>query len=217
MTTLHANRGLTTMPENSPAPTDGQATAARADITFRVRAERLSLVLTQIRALGKPTSESLNSLDVTDRLTDLDATIRNEKRVEAELLDLVEQRKGAPLQEILELREKLSELRARIERLEAHKANADKQVELATIVLTLHHETKAEPPPEKPKADLGSKLDAAWAAGSSGLGDSLAWSLEVALARLPMWIALAALTLAAWLGLRRAIRWSAQEPPPKLS
>ncbi len=76
-------------------------------------------------------------------------------------------------------------------------------------MLTLHHEPKVEPPPEKPKADLGSKLDAAWAAGSSGLGDSLA--------RLPMWIALAALTLAAWLGVRRAIRWSAQEPPPKLS
>ncbi|MFA6044847.1 MAG: DUF4349 domain-containing protein, partial [Phycisphaerales bacterium] len=194
----------------------GEGDAARADITFRVRSERISLVLTQIRALGKPTSESLNSVDVTDRLIDLDATIRNERKVEADLLDLAEQRKGAALKEILELRGQLSEIRTRIEKLEAQKSNTNKQVEFSTIVLTLHHEAKAEPPVEKPKADFGSKLSAAWSTGTSGLGDTLAWCVESGIARLPMWIALGAFGLATWVGVRRAIRWSGQEPRPRL-
>ncbi|MBI1189806.1 MAG: DUF4349 domain-containing protein [Tepidisphaera sp.] len=194
----------------------GDGDAMRGDITLRVQASRLSLVMNQLRGLGKPTSENLSSLDVTDRLTDLDATIRNERKIEAELLDLADKRKDAPLKEVLELRDQLSQSRARIERLEAQKANAGKQVAYSAIVLTLHHKPSEEPKPEPAKSGFGEKMGEAWKNGTAGLGDALAWCVETGLARLPLLVFVGVMVFVIGILVRRAVRWSEREPTPRL-
>src|SRR5262249_9818313 len=75
----------------------GQGDSARATITLRIAADRLSAALNDLRQLGKVLSDATTGEDVTSQAVDLDARIRNEERVEAELLQLLEKRADAPL------------------------------------------------------------------------------------------------------------------------
>ncbi|MCA9257474.1 MAG: DUF4349 domain-containing protein, partial [Phycisphaerales bacterium] len=85
-----------------------------ANLTLRVAASRLSDVLNQLRELGEVVNENMSGEDVTMRVVDIEARLRNERQVEAEILQLLETRKDAPLDEILKLRQSLAEIRTRI-------------------------------------------------------------------------------------------------------
>ena len=175
----------------------GQGNSARAELTLRVAVDRLSEVLDRLRGLGEVRSERANSDDVTDQAVDLDARIRNEQRIEKELLELVESRKDAPLKEILELRDKLAEVRNSIERLTGQRERLDRLTALATVLVIIRT-TDAPPVPQANSLVdyFGKSLRSAWRAGLQFLADTLAVVLSVLIGGVVWWVVLAAVIVA---------------------
>ncbi len=183
----------------------GEGAAAKGTLTLRVASERLESALARIRALGAVASESASAEDITAQVVDVAARIRNEERVEAELLDLLEKRAGAPLKDVLELRARLAEVRQAIERLRGQEQRLDRLSTLATVnvVITRQQETQKG---AAPGAGVFSTL---WPALVNGARDGVAmlagsvrWIVETAIGGAPWWIALAA----AVIGGRRLLR-----------
>jgi hypothetical protein len=195
-----------------------------ASLTLRVRSERLSDVLNRLRDLGAVTAENLDGQDVTTEAVDLDARLRNEQRVETELLELLGARTNAPLKDVLELREQIAKVREQIELLSARRDRLSHLASLATI-LVIVREPLATPDQPRPAAlggHLGESLDRAWTDGSRALVDSLAWLLRVLIAGAVWWIVVAVAATWAYRAARRnaqrqaAPTPSAPAPPPPI-
>jgi hypothetical protein len=167
----------------------GEGAAARASLTLRVAADRLSAALEELRALGEVISEQARGEDVTDQLVDLDARLRNEQRVEEELLRLMESRDDAPLKDVLELREQLGRVRVQIERLAAQRERLDRLVALATVLVIISPED-----PDKGAAlwdGFTGALGQSWRRGVEALIASLGWIVSVLVGGLVWWVLLA--------------------------
>jgi hypothetical protein len=182
----------------------GSGSALAGRVILRVRPDRLQGAMRAVRDLGELASEQTGGDDVTDRLADLDAQIRNEQRVEREMLDLFDLRKDAPLKEILELREQLARVRATIERLQAQKAQSERLVALATLTVIVRPppDQAVAPPPVDETPSFGTRLTGelsrAWDRATTNLAASVGWIVEAAVGKLPLWLTLAALGLIAW-------------------
>jgi hypothetical protein len=169
----------------------GIAESMQADLTLRVAADRLPEVMNELRQLGEVRSEKLVGEDVTTQIVDLEARLRNEQRVEAELLDLLEKRQDAPLKEILDLRSSLSQVRSAIERLTAQRERLNRLVSLATALVIIR--TKDAPEPETPS--IGSYfidgIQRAWQKGLMLLSDTCGVLLSVLVGGLIWWVLIA--------------------------
>ncbi len=177
----------------------GEGASVAANLTLRVTAERLPDVLNQVRELGTVTSEQVRGEDVTAQVVDVESRLRNERRIEQELLELLEKREDAPLKDILELRTKLSEVRGEIERMEGQRANLDRLVSLATVLVLIRPADAPAPAPEKSSilSHLGDSFSAAWRTGVEFLIDSSAAIVRIGLGGLIWWIiAIAAIVTA---------------------
>jgi len=173
-------------------------------LTLRVDASRLSKILNDLRELGTVVSERQEGQDVTGQVVDLEARLRNERRVEQELLELFDQRKDTPLKEILDLRQKLSEVRSGIEQMVAQREQLSRLVSLATVLVIIR---TGEKPIEEPKAEglwhyFSESIQHAWQRGLRGLADTIAALLAILVGGLIWWILLAI----ALLLLRRYVR-----------
>lgn len=160
----------------------------------RVRAEHVSGILDTLRGLGAVLREQNDASDVTAQVVDIEARLRNERRVEQELIALLDKRKDAPLDEVLKVSNSLAEVRGRIESLVGDQQRIARQVALATIMVTLQPKPKTEAPP--PPAETGfrfrERVGAAWAEGLSFLIDSLTAILRVIVGGLVWWVLLVA-------------------------
>jgi hypothetical protein len=169
----------------------GTAESMQADLTLRVAADRLPEVMNELRQLGEVRSEKLAGEDVTTQIVDLEARLRNEQRVEAELLELLEKRQDAPLKEILELRSSLSQVRGVIEQLTAQRERLSRLVSLATVLVIIR--TKDAPEPESPS--IGSYfidgVQTAWKKGLMLLSDTCGVLLSVLIGGLIWWVLVA--------------------------
>lgn len=173
----------------------GQGEGAQATITLRVAADRLSAAVNELRQLGTVRSENTTGEDVTSQAVDLDARLRNEQRVETELLQLMEKRSDAPLKEILELCESLSSVRQRIEQIAGQREHFSRLVNLATILVIVRPPASADPKPAAHGAlwDYFTKnISAAWQTGLAFLADTLASLLKIAIGGLIWWLLAAA-------------------------
>lgn len=171
----------------------GTGKDARASLTLRVDAERLHEVLNGLRELGTVGREESLGEDVTAQVVDIDARLRNERRVEAELLGLLEKRDDAPLGDILRLREKINEVRMSIERLVARQQGLQRLVSLARVLVIIRPE---DAPKVEPKAEpglgqyFGDRIDASWGGGLRFLADTVARLLQVLVGGLVWWLVL---------------------------
>ncbi len=187
--------------DSSLTGTGNDATGA---LTLRVVASRLSDVCNALRDLGVVVSERREGQDVTGQVVDLDARLKNERRVEQELLALFDQRKDAPLKDVLDLRQKLSEVRFSIEQMVAQREHLGRLVSLATVLVIIR---TGEKPAEEPKDDglwhyFGVSIKHAWRAGLRGLADTVAALVGIFVGGLIWWI----LLIVALLILRRYVR-----------
>ena len=177
----------------------------RADLVLRVEATRLEAVLTQLRELGEVTTERIDGEDVTDQMVDLGARLENERRVEAELLELLETRKNDKLDEVLAVRRELNGVREQIERLAAQQDNLSRMVRLARVAVMFRTEVK-EPEPQPEQGVWGrfvERMDAAWDDGLDALLGTIAGLVRVLVGG-AFWFGLAAVLGAfAWRGYRR--------------
>lgn len=178
----------------------GEGPNTQAEVVLRVASSRLDSVLGSIRAMGTITAESVAAEDVTAQVVDIEARLHNERRVEIELLDLLDKRTDAPLREVLDLRDKLREVRSEIERMQAARDRLSRLVALSTLTVSIRatpEETKEDPTESSFFKPLTEAVAASWHDGLSGLTGSIAWLVRVAVGGL-LWWALIVGSILAW-------------------
>lgn len=192
----------------SPEPT-------RGTLVLRVRSERLSNVLNDLRVLGIVTNETMRGEDVTEQMVDLAARLRNERRIEQELLSLMDARKDSPLKEIIEVRNELNASRERIERLVAQSERLSRSVALATILVNL----RGVDAPEEHKgiwAEFVDRFGRAWEEAVGALLWSITAIVKVVVGGLVWWLLLGLGVLGIRTLVRASARRAAIEPAPRL-
>jgi hypothetical protein len=100
-------------------------------LTLRVPVDRYDAALTELRRLGKVSSETLGGKDVTSTLVDLDARLRTLRAQEEALNALVS--KARTVGETLEVAREAANVRMQIEQLAAQQAQLSDQADYATI------------------------------------------------------------------------------------
>ena len=94
--------------------------------------EALRALLASMRKDGTTTQESLTAKDVGDALADLEARLHAAREEETRLLHLLDDKTGT-LADVLAVERALSDVRDRIERLEAEQRVSQGRVDLATV------------------------------------------------------------------------------------
>jgi hypothetical protein len=122
-------------------------TFRRGTITIRIPVGQLEDALAQLRALALDVeSESIDSQDVTEEYVDLNARLTNERRTEAELLELLESRsETGKTQDILEVHRELSTVRAQIEQIEGRMRYLGNLSDMATVQITVTPDALLQP------------------------------------------------------------------------
>lgn len=183
--------------------------------TLRVTAKRLGFVQAAVAEWGVVMSQTSAGEDVTDQTVDLEARLTVERRIERELLELLDGRRGAPLKEVLEVREQLNTVRTQIERLVAQQNRLDSLVSLATLTVTIR--TIEQPPAPSGLGDYAARtLKETWNRSLSTAIDSLAWLISVLIGGVFVWIVLGTIALVAVRMHRSRDTRAAHEPPPLL-
>lgn len=181
--------------------------AAVASLTLQVPSVRLEEVKGELRKRSvRVQSEKSEAQDVTREYVDVQARLRNLRAEEAQYLQIMHS--ASKVQDMLDVSQKLSEVRGQIEQTQAEFEALSKQVEMVSISLSL----RAQPAPEglalnwQPMRQLKVSLQD----GLDGLAD-YATAMTAALLYLPvilLWIATLVLgTAAGW----RGLRWTARK------
>lgn len=114
----------------------GSKDAPTADITIRVPAARFEDAKAGIRNLAaRIESEKTDAQDVTRQYVDMEARLRNLRAEEAQYLIIM--KSAFKVTDLLEVEQKLSEVRGQIEQQQAEFQTLSKQVETVAIVISL--------------------------------------------------------------------------------
>lgn len=106
-----------------------------ADLTLQVRSDTADTTISDLRALGKVTTESTGSQDVTEEYVDLDANLRNLQASETAIVGLMN--KATRIEDVLSLQRELTNVRSQIERIQGRKRYLERRTDMATITLAL--------------------------------------------------------------------------------
>jgi hypothetical protein len=113
-----------------------------ASVTARVPAARLDQVISQIKNLATSVDrESVEVRDVTREYIDLDARLRNAQAEEAQYLLIL--KRATTIKDTLDVTEKLSDVRGRIEQMQAEMKFLTAQIDVSTLEISLHAEADA--------------------------------------------------------------------------
>ncbi|NEQ45544.1 MAG: DUF4349 domain-containing protein [Leptolyngbya sp. SIOISBB] len=174
------------------------------NLQLRVPQANLESTLAAFRELGDVTNQSIAAEDVSNQLVDLQARVRNLRKSEESLLEIME--RSGSIADVLEVSRELSVVRESIERNDAQLKNLQNRVAYSTITLTLVSTQPIEPP----ASPIGETLSQTWQAASSSMQ-----SLSVGLLQLLLWLLafspyIGILVLSAWVGQRY---WQRQRSP----
>jgi hypothetical protein len=118
----------------------GQARSLTA--TLRIPAPQLEAALNELRKLGHVEGESRRGEEVTQQSVDLEARLSNSRHTEQRLTEILAARTGK-LSDVLEVEEKLAEVRGQIEQAEAEQKSLNNRISLATISLQVNEDYRA--------------------------------------------------------------------------
>jgi hypothetical protein len=106
------------------------------NLVLRVPAEKFAPALGELRSLGRGTGrEQLTGQDVSEEYVDLEARVRTERALEAQLLEILRSTKA--VSEMMEVHTRLAEVRSEIEKMEGRLRFLDDQTSLSTIRLEI--------------------------------------------------------------------------------
>jgi hypothetical protein len=106
-----------------------------SSLSLRVPGAELSAVLGELRKLAAGSvSEQIGSEDVTDEVVDLDARLRNQRRLEEQLLELM--KTATTVEAALKVHQELGNVRGEIERLDGRRQFLERETTWATINVT---------------------------------------------------------------------------------
>jgi hypothetical protein len=113
-----------------------------AAMTVRVPAARLDQVITQIKGLATTVDrETVEVRDVTREYIDLDARLRNAQAEEAQYLQIL--KRATTIKDTLEVTEKLSDVRGRIEQMQGEMKFLTSQIDMSSLEISLRAEADA--------------------------------------------------------------------------
>ena len=113
-------------------PSDNEAHTGTMSI--RVPQYRFEQTLDALGALGKVKSKSVNAQDVSDQLIDAQARLRNLRRTETDILNIMD--RSGNIEQVLNVTQQLGSVREQIEQLDAQIAGMQYQVAYSTINVT---------------------------------------------------------------------------------
>ncbi len=112
----------------------GKDQAAR--LTIRVPADRFGDAVTRLRELAVDVRGiSTSSRDVTGEVSDLEATLRNLRAVETQYAQLLS--RANTIGDVLQVQERLNQVRLQIDRTQARRALLQSQTEMSTLSVSL--------------------------------------------------------------------------------
>jgi hypothetical protein len=159
------------------------------DMTIRIPASEMSSTLSAIEDLAdEVTAKRIGSQDVTEEYADIEAQLRNLTALEDELLIIlseVREKSSSDANELLNVFERIRQVRDEIERLEGRQRLFDNLIDLATVNVSLFPEGVEAPivdegwqPGDVVRDALRATVD-----GLQAIADGLIW---VALGILPI-------------------------------
>ena len=168
---------------------------------LRVPVGGFNEVLDAVADLGVPESRTVDSEDVSEQFVDLEAQLKNRRRLETEMLELLEKRDG-DLKDILTIKHELASVREEIERIEGRLRFLTDRVELTTITINVRQEVDYVP---AQAPTFASRIEQTWN-GSLATMQSAGEELVLLAVGAGPWLALALLVTAPpiWL-LRRSL------------
>lgn len=114
----------------------GTTEVPTADVTVRVPAARFEDAKAQIRKLAaRVESEKTDAREVTRQYVDMEARLRNLRAGEAQYLTIM--KSAYKVSDLVEVEQKLSEVRGRVEQQQAEFQTLSKQVETVAIAISL--------------------------------------------------------------------------------
>lgn len=180
---------------------------AQVTVTYKVPPDRFDEVLAALAGIGTLQSQDITTDDVTAKVVDLDARIQAAEASTARLRGLYD--KAGSVTELTALEREVATREGELESLRGQARTLDKQVELATVKLTLT--ARVATPGAQRQADtsppgFASGLAAGWAAFVGVIG----WAATIAGALAPFILAAALVVLPlTWLLARRRRRTAA--------
>ena len=122
---------------------NGAQHALYASVSIRVPAARFEEARAEIRKLGlRVEGDRMEAQDVTRDYVDREARIRNLQAQEQQYLGIL--KRASTVKEMLEVGDKLNEVRGQIEQQQAEFETLSKQVETVAIAISLHAESDAQ-------------------------------------------------------------------------
>jgi len=113
-----------------------------ASVTIRVPSARLDQVIAQIKGLATSVDrESVEVRDVTREYIDLDARLRNAQAEEAQYLQIL--KRATTIKDTLDVTEKLSDVRGRIEQFQGEMKFLTAQIDMSTLEILLRADADA--------------------------------------------------------------------------
>jgi hypothetical protein len=110
--------------------------------TLRIPSAQLGAALAELRKLGRVEGESQRGEEVTQQSVDLAARLNNARHTEQRLTQILATRTGK-LSDVLEVEEKLAQVRGTIEQAEAEQKSLNNRVSFATVSLQVSEDYRA--------------------------------------------------------------------------
>ncbi len=126
--------------------------------TVRIPVDEYDAFLGAVGDIGVPASLNQSASDVTEEFVDLEARITNKKKLEARIIELLEQRDDE-IKNVLEVERELARVREEIERMEGRLRYLKDQTSLTTVTITVREERDYVPPQEP---TFSNRVSKAW-------------------------------------------------------
>jgi hypothetical protein len=108
----------------------------RASLMCRVPAEKLDTMLARVKSAGRASEVTITAEDITEQYYDLDARLRNQKQLEARLVQLLS-RPSNDLADLLSAERELARVRYELDSLEGKRRLWDNQVTFSTLIVNI--------------------------------------------------------------------------------
>ncbi|HEX2786978.1 MAG TPA: DUF4349 domain-containing protein [Ignavibacteria bacterium] len=112
------------------------ASKKQGSINVRIPAASFDEFVRKITGLGKVMSENISSRDITDEFIDVQARLNTQKELEKRLLDLLNSKAGN-LSDVIDVEDKLSDVRSKIESAEGKINFLKNQAEYSTLQINI--------------------------------------------------------------------------------
>ncbi|MCX6714131.1 MAG: DUF4349 domain-containing protein [Candidatus Vogelbacteria bacterium] len=105
-------------------------------ITIRLPADKFNQAMIDIKQLAnKVEQENVDAQDVTEQYTDLDARLKNARATESQYLEIL--KKAGKVQDLLDVQQKIGEVRGEIEQIQGQLKYLNSQIDMSTINVSL--------------------------------------------------------------------------------